>query len=85
MFFWLGVLLGDGDPAHRISRQTQWRAFAFAAQQPLQIFLSLAFIMASSALMVSTYFPVSLLEDGAETDAKGLAATAGFAAGAALS
>jgi hypothetical protein len=47
------------------------------------MFFSRAFIRASSALIVSTYFSVSVLAAGAETEAKGLAT--GFAAGAALS
>jgi hypothetical protein len=38
---------------------------ASPAQQPRQIFLSRAFINASSALIVSTYFAVSTFEAGA--------------------
>src|SRR3990170_2800801 len=57
-----------------------------AAQQPRQIFLSRAFIRASSALIVSTYLPPSVFDAGslAGTAAIGFA-TAGLDTGEALS
>ena len=51
-----------------------------SAQQPRQMFLSRAFISASSALIESTYFPLSTFEAGAVRDAGFAARGAGFAA-----
>jgi hypothetical protein len=65
-------------------------AGASAAQQPLQILFSRAFISASSAPIVSTYFPPAIFETEAlgDTGPAGLAAadfSAGVAGGATLS
>jgi hypothetical protein len=64
-----------------MSRGQTPRAAASNAQQPLQIFFSRAFISASSALIVSTYFALSTFELGAF----GLAAAGEAGGGVALS
>jgi hypothetical protein len=53
------------------------------AQQPRQMFLSRAFISASSALIVSTYFALSTFE-GLTAGFSAAVLSAGFAAGTAL-
>ena len=62
----LSALLGSNRSVATASRGRQPASPEVALQQPLQIFFSCAFISASSALMVSTYFAGSILEPGTE-------------------
>jgi hypothetical protein len=71
-------------PTRSASRDSSRREPApLPAQQPLQMFFNFAFINWSSALIVSTYFELSIFVTGAR-DA-GLAATGEAGGGATLS